>query len=316
MIKPLQIGNVTLENNLILAPMAGVSDVGFRSLAVSYGADFAETEMVSAKALIYNNAKTLDLLNTAENERIKVVQLFGHEPEVFASAVKHDALKKFDAIDINMGCPAPKIVGNGDGSALLKDINLAREIIEACVKNSDKPIIVKFRAGWDENSIVAVDFAKMCEKAGASAITIHGRVRSQFFSGTVDYNIIKAVKKAVKIPVIANGDVIEKESYLRLLETGCDAVMIGRGATGRPYIFSEVLGREFEKNIMADIEKHVQVLRQFYPDNMISKEMKKHLLWYLKGERNAKEIKIKILSLTDINEMIELLKSYFKKPKN
>ena len=215
-----------------------------------------------------------------------------------------------------MGCPAPKIVGNGDGSALLKDINLAREIIKACVKNTNKPIIVKFRAGWDENSVIAVEFAKMCEKAGASAITVHGRVRQQFFSGMVDYEIIKAVKNAVSIPVIGNGDVFDNESYLKLLETGCDAVMIGRGATGRPYIFSEVLGVPFEKNVMADIEKHIEVLRKFYPDNMISKEMKKHLLWYLKGERNAKEIKLKILTLNDINEMLELLKSYFKKPKN
>jgi len=312
----MEIGNIKLKNNLILAPMAGVSDVGFRSLAVSYGADFAETEMVSAKALTYNNEKTLDLLNTADNETIKVVQLFGHEPDVFAKAVKHKALEKFDAIDINMGCPAPKIVGNGDGSALLKDINLAREIIEACVKNTNKPIIVKFRAGWDENSVIAVEFAKMCEKAGASAITVHGRVRQQFFSGMVDYEIIKAVKNAVSIPVIGNGDVFDRESYLKLLETGCDAVMIGRGATGRPYIFSEVLGVPFEKNVMADIEKHIEVLRKFYPDNMISKEMKKHLLWYLKGERNVKEIKLKILTLNDINEMLELLKSYFKKPKN
>lgn len=312
----MKIGNIELKNNLILAPMAGVSDVGFRSLAVSYGADFAETEMVSAKALIYNNDKTLDLLNTADNEDIKVVQLFGHEPDVFKDAVRHEALKKFDAIDINMGCPAPKIVGNGDGSALLKNIDLAREIIEVAVKYSNKPIIVKFRAGWDEKSIIAVKFAKMCEKAGASAITIHGRVRSQFFAGTVDYEIIKAVKKAVKIPVIANGDVFDRDSYLKLLQTGADAVMIGRGATGRPYIFSEVLGLDFNKDIFADIEEHVRVLRKFYTDNLISKEMKKHLLWYLKGERNVREIKMQILALNDINDMLELLKNHFMKPKN
>ena len=304
----MMIGNIELKNNLILAPMAGVSDVGFRSLCVEAGADFAETEMVSAKALMYNNEKTLDLLNTAENEKIKVVQLFGHEPEVFAEAVKHKALEKFDIIDINMGCPAPKIVSNGDGSALMKDIDLSERIIRACVQNSKVPIIVKFRMGWDLNHVNAIEFAKMCERAGASAITIHGRVREQFFSGNVDLKIIKDVKNAVRIPVIANGDVFDKASYLRLLKTGCDAVMIGRGAMGNPQIFSDILGVKRKYSTLECIEKHIEILRKFYPENLIAKEMKKHLLWYLKGERNVKAVKQKLVLLDNLEDMLNCLK--------
>lgn len=304
----MRIGNIELKNNLILAPMAGVSDVGFRSLCVEAGADFAETEMVSAKALTYNNEKTFDLLNTAENEKIKVVQLFGHEPEVMAKAVCHKALEKFDIIDINMGCPAPKIVSNGDGSALMKNIELSEKVVRATVENAKVPVIVKFRAGWDSNHINAIEFAKMCERAGASAITIHGRVREQFFSGNVDLEIIKAVKNAVKIPVIANGDVVDKESYLKLLSTGCDAVMVGRGAMGNPQIFSDILGLERKYTTLECIEKHIEILRKFYPESLIAKEMKKHLLWYLKGEKSVKAVKQKLVLYDNIDDMLNCLK--------
>ena len=273
----MKIGNINFENNLILAPMAGVTDVAFRSLAIDFGADAGVTEMVSAKALSYDNEKTKDLLLTEDNEKIKIVQIFGHEPEVMAKVCASPELEKFDIIDINMGCPAPKIVNNGDGSALMKNIQLAREVISACVNATSKPITVKFRSGFDRENINAVDFAKMCEESGASAITIHGRTRDQMYGGNVDLDIIKAVKKAVKIPVIASGDVIDKESYIRTIKyTNCDAVMIGRGALGSPEIFSEILEKKNVANRYQTLKKHVKILRKYFPDRFISGHMRKH----------------------------------------
>ena len=209
----MKIGNFEFKNNLILAPMAGVTDVAFRSICIDFGADAGVTEMVSAKALSYDNEKTSDLLLTAPNEKIKIVQLFGHEPEIMAKICASSYLDKFDIIDINMGCPAPKIVGNGDGSALMKDIGLARQIVESCVQATNKPITVKFRSGYTKDSINAVEFAKMCEEAGAKAITVHGRTREQMYGGKVDLDIIRSVKHSVSIPVIASGDVVDKESF-------------------------------------------------------------------------------------------------------
>ena len=310
----MKIGNIDFENNLILAPMAGVTDIAFRSICIDFGADAGVTEMVSAKALSYNNEKTADLLLTADNEKIKIVQLFGHEPAVMAKMCASPYLDKFDIIDINMGCPAPKIVGNGDGSALMKDMGLAREIISACVKASKKPITVKFRSGWDSDNIVAVDFAKMCESAGASAITIHARTRTQMYGGKADLDIAKAVKSAVKIPVILSGDIVDKQSYEHIKNyTGCDAYMIGRGSLGSPEIFAEILDKKIETTRFETILKHIEILRKYFPDRFISGHIRKHLLWYLKGYSGAATIKSQVSMEPDLDKVLSIMKKFMEK---
>jgi len=308
----MKIKNIEIKNNLIYAPMAGYSDFAFRSLCVMCGADYGVSEMVSAKGLFYDNQNTMDLLRTADNEQIKVAQIFGNDPKIMAQMVKSKSLEKFDIIDINMGCPAPKIVNNAEGSALMKNLDLAHDVIKACVEATEKPITVKFRVGFDENHKNCVEFAKMCERAGASAITIHGRTREQFYDGVVDLDAIKKVKESVSIPVIANGDVVDVESYKKMMEyTGCDGVMIGRGALGRPYIFSELLGIEHNKDKMFYIKKHIEILRTVYPDEFIVRHMRKHILCYLKGERNCAELKRNIVLINDLNEVISLLDKFF-----
>ena len=292
--------------------MAGYSDFAFRSLCIDCGADFAVTEMVSAKGLFYDNQNTIDLLRTAKNEKIKVAQIFGNNPEIMAKMINSEQLKPFDIIDINMGCPAPKIVNNNEGSALMKDLDTAFSVISTCVKSTDKPITVKFRVGWDCEHKNAVEFAKMCESAGASAITIHGRTREQFYDGQVDLETIKLVKQAVSIPVIANGDIVDIDSYKKMVEyTGCDGVMIGRGALGRPFIFSEILGLEYNKNKMYYIKKHIENLREYYPDDFIVRHMRKHILCYLKGERNCTELKREIVMINDLETVISKLENFF-----
>lgn len=311
----MKIGNIELKNNLILAPMAGVSDVGFRRLAVQSGADFAVCEMVSAKALYYKNTKTLALLNTTSDESIKVAQLFGSDPAIMAWACTHPALEKFDIIDINMGCPAPKIVNNGEGSALLKHMDLAYNIIHACVQATKKPITVKFRIGFDEKNIVAIEFAKMCQKAGASAITVHGRTREQYYSGKVNLEVIKAVKQAVSIPVIGNGDVVDKESYEAMLACGVDAVMIGRGALGNPTIFATLLGKP-KQSRWECLRQHVDTMLSFYDEEFVLLEMRKHFLWYLKGIHGVSEVKNKVVTMTNLKEVMNLLQSILERSEN
>jgi len=307
----MKIGSIEFKNNLILAPMAGVTDVAFRSMCIDFGADAGVTEMVSAKALSYKNEKTSDLLLTAPNENIKIAQIFGHEPEIMAKICASSYLAKFDIIDINMGCPAPKIVSNGDGSALMKDINLSRKIIEACIKATSKPITVKFRSGFDSSNINAVEFAKMCEDAGAMAITIHGRTREQMYGGCVDLDIIKQVKQSVSIPVIASGDIVDVDSYHRTIEyTGCDAVMIGRGSLGRPEIFAELLGKSTNFNKFEVVEKHVKLLRNYFPERFINGHIRKHLLWYLKGYSGASSIKVQVSTEPSIDNVLKLMKDF------
>lgn len=307
----MKIGNIEFKNNLILAPMAGVTDVAFRSICVDLGADAGITEMVSAKALSYHNERTEDLLLTAPNEAIKIVQIFGHEPKVMAEICASKYLEKFDIIDINMGCPAPKIVSNGDGSALMKNMALSREIIKACVGATTKPITVKFRSGFDKDSINAVEFARMCESAGASAITIHGRTREQMYAGKVDLDIIKAVKESVSIPVIASGDIVDALSLEKTKSyTNCDAFMIGRGALGSPEVFAELLGRGVNISRYDIVEKHVNLLRNYFPENFISGHIRKHLLWYLKGYTGAGAIKLQISTEPDIDKVLEIMRKF------
>lgn len=311
----MKIGNITLKNNLILAPMAGVSDVGFRRLAVQSGADYAVCEMISAKALYYKSVKTLDLLNTTDDEHIKVAQIFGSDPAIMAWACKHPALEKFDIIDINMGCPAPKIVNNGEGSALLGNIDLAREIISACVKATTKPITVKFRLGLNDKSIVAVEFAKMCEQAGASAITVHGRTREQYYSGKVDYETIDQVKQAVSIPVIGNGDVVDEASYKAMLACGVDAVMVGRGALGNPTIFAKLLGNP-QLSKWECLKEHVATMLAYFDEDFVLREMRKHFLWYLKGEKGVNSIKNQVVTVATLDEAMRMLENVLKGKNN
>lgn len=306
----LKIKNVELKSNLILAPMAGLSDVAFRNMCLKFGAGLVCTEMVSAKALSYKNKKTEDLLITLDDEVPKAVQIFGHEPEVMAEAVKNPLLAKFDIIDINMGCPAPKIVKNGDGSALLKNFDLAEQIISACVNATNKPITVKFRIGFDEGENIAVDFARMCEKAGAAAITVHGRTTKQGYSGIVNYEAIKQVKQAVNIPVFANGNCETREDYENILKiTGADGIMIGRASLGSPEIFEEILtGKRPNVNKFEQIKYHYETLMKFFPEKAVVLSMRTHLANYLKKEYKNTKLLIELLKMNSYSEIIEKLR--------
>lgn len=315
--KNFKIGNVKINNNVVLAPMAGFSDVGLRELAYSYGAGLTYTEMVSAKALEYNNAKTFELLNTTKNQTPIAVQIFGSDSKSMALACKNPRLQKFDIIDINMGCPTPKIVKNGDGSALLKNIGLAEEIISACVKATRKPITVKFRIGIDDDNIIAVEFAKMCERAGASAITVHGRTVAQGYSGKSNLEVIKQVVESVDIPVIASGDCVDKLSYQHILDvTGADAVMIGRGAIGNPEIFAECLGKKIKADKFEQIKKHIQILREFHDDKQIMLAMRGVACHYIKRLSGTSQIKVQISKASSIDEILQILSAYFDKNNN
>ena len=308
----LKIKNVELKSNVILAPMAGFSDMVFRKMCLDQGAGIACTEMVSSKALHYKNQKTEELLWTLDGETPKMVQLFGHEPEIMAEAVRNPLLDKFDIIDINMGCPARKIISNGDGSALLKDINLADEIIKACVSATTKPVTVKFRIGYKKDENIAVKFAKMCERAGASAITVHGRTTEAGYSGDVDYETIRLVKESVKIPVFANGDCRSREDYLKILEiTKADGVMIGRAAVGTPEIFSDVLGNKVEIDKFAQIKHHYETLMKYFSENYVVKSLRAHLAGYLSGEYKNSKLLVELLKIEKYDEIIAKLEDFF-----
>ena len=311
--KTVKIKNVELKSNLILAPMAGFTDLAFRSLCSGFGAGLTVTEMVSAKALSYKNKKTEELLFTLENENPKAVQIFGHEPEVMAEACRNPLLQKFDIIDINMGCPAPKIISNGDGSALLKDIDLARTIIEECTKATDKPITVKFRIGFYDDAIVAVEFAKMCEEAGAAAITVHGRTTKQGYSGEVNYEIIRKVKEAVSIPVFANGDCRNREDYERIMNiTKADGVMIGRAALGRPEIFKEINENIILKeNKFEQIKWHYEKMLEVYSERYVVLYMRSHIAQYLKGEYKNSKALVEILKIDNYADILAHLSKIF-----
>lgn len=310
----MKIKDVELKSNVILAPMAGFTDMAFRHMCLQAGAGLVCTEMVSSKALHYKNKKTEELLKVYDCDKPTAVQIFGHEPEIMAEAVKNPLLERFDIIDINMGCPARKIVSNGDGSALLKDIELAKEIIKACVKATEKPITVKFRIGYGENENIAVKFAKMCEEAGASAITVHGRTTMQGYSGDVDYETIKLVKQAVKIPVFANGNCRDREDYLKILElTGADGIAIGRGAIGKPEIFSEITLAKFDMQKLDQIKFHYETLIQNFGERFTVKYMRSHLAGYLSGEFKNSELLVKLLKMEKYSEILANLTNFLYK---
>lgn len=293
--------------DLFLAPMAGVSEVGFRTVCKMAGADLTCTEMVNSVAINHNSKKTLDLLKTSQIENIKVVQIFGHDEQEMAKVCQNKELQKFDIIDINFGCPAPKIVNNGDGSALLKDINKIYKIVSSCVKSTNKPITCKFRKGFNASDDVSVEVARACEEAGAKILTIHGRTRAQMYSGSVDLDAIAKVKSLVKIPVVGNGDVFDENSYNKMKSTGVDGVMVARGALGNPNIFAKLKNIQPKDKIQL-IQEHIKTLRKFYDERYVSATMKKHLLWYISGEPNANKIKLSVATNKSLDDAFNMIK--------
>ncbi|MBQ8844485.1 MAG: tRNA dihydrouridine synthase DusB [Clostridia bacterium] len=312
----MKIRDLDFRDGLILAPMAGVSDVGFRDLCSIFGADATYTEMLSSKAMNYNPTKTEFMTVTSENERIKVAQIFGHESEIMAKAVNNPMLDGFDIIDMNFGCPAHKIISNNEGSALMKDLKLSSEIITSVVKASDRPVSVKIRKGFDKDN--SLEFARMCEECGVSFLTIHGRTAEQGYSGKADLECIAKVKANLKIPVVGNGDVVDVESYKKMKETGVDAVMIGRGTQGYPEIFFDIknyIHNENKKLSMLKyeiIKHHIEYLRKHYEEDWLKLYMRKHLLWYIKDFAYASEIRRQIATSPSLDESLKLLKNVLK----
>ena len=318
-----QIGNVNIKNRVVLAPMAGISNTSYRKIIKELGAGLIYADMVSDKALCFNNEKTFDLLKMSEEERPIAQQIFGSDKESFIEAAKIIEEKMHpDIIDINMGCPVPKVAVRAQaGSALLKNPEKVYEIVKAVVEAVSVPVTVKIRSGWDEKNINAVEIAKKCEEAGASAITIHGRTRAQGYSGKADWNIIKQVKEAVNIPVIGNGDVTSCYEAKRMLdETNVDAVMIGRGVLGNPWLIKECVeylneGKEpQEVSFVEKVEmmrKHYELLTQDKNEKLALLEIRSHIIWYLKGMPQSKEIKNKICQSKTTEDMFNIIDEYY-----
>ncbi len=319
--KEIQIGNVILENNLILAPMAGVTDLPFRLLCKEHGAGLLCMEMVSAKAILYGNKNTESLLELHPEERPTSLQLFGSDPAIISEMAKRIEERPFDILDINMGCPVPKVVNNGEGSALMKTPLLAGEIIEKTVKAINKPVTVKIRKGFTAETVNAVEMARIAEQSGAAAIAVHGRTRDQFYAGKADWDIIAAVKDAVKIPVIGNGDVVDGLSAQAMMEqTACDGIMVGRAVRGNPWIFEqistylengEIIPKPPLSEIRETILKHASLLLTYKGEYTGIREMRKHVAWYTAGYPHSAELRRRVNEMETFVHLEEMVHTLF-----
>lgn len=312
----MKIKDIEFENNIFLAPMAGIADRAFRELCINYGAGYTVTEMVSSKGLTMGDKKSKELLTLGKIENPAGAQIFGDDPEIMAQAAKKCLEFHPDIIDINMGCPAPKIAMNGGGASLMKNPKLAGEIVKAVSEAVDIPVTVKIRKGWDDESITAVELAQIAEKNGASAITVHGRTRMQMYSGKVDYDIIAKVKKAVDIPVIANGDIVDEQSAAIMLEkTNADAIMIGRGALGNPWIFRRINAYLSECRVLPDVSinekmavmlKHIKKIIEYKGEYTAMREARHHAAYYTKGIRGGAALRKEISTFEHFEQLEEL----------
>jgi len=313
----LNIGGVSLKSHAVLAPMAGVSDRAYRELCVRFGAAYCVSEMVSSKALSFNSKKSEELMEISDLERPCGIQIFGDDPKCMADAAKHALENKPDIIDINMGCPAPKISSNGSGSALMKNPRLCGEIVKAVTAVADTPVTVKIRKGWDDDSVNAVEVAKICESAGAAAITVHGRTRQQYYKPPVDYDIIKAVRESVSVPVIANGDIDSAEKAKEVMDiTGCDLVMIGRATLGNPWIFSQINAYLENPNVKIhtpDLEErlgvmieHIGKMVEYKGEHMAMLQARKLVVGYFKGMKGAAALRNEAGKIKTLDDLYEL----------
>lgn len=317
-IRTLQIGNVTLENNLILAPMAGVSDLPFRLLCREQGAGLVCMEMVSAKAILYKNRNTEELLTIDPKEHPVSLQLFGSDPDIISESAKQIEERPFDILDLNMGCPVPKVVNNGDGSALMKNPRLAGEIIEKTARAIKKPLTVKIRKGFDDAHVNAVELAHIAQESGAAAVAVHGRTREQYYAGHADWDIIRQVKEAVSIPVIGNGDIRTPEDVAAMAEqTGCDGYMIARGAEGNPWIFRQILhyfetGEHLARSDFSEVTemllRHAKMQIDCKGDYTGIREIRKHAAWYTAGYRNSSKLRGRINEVENYEQLEALFR--------
>jgi tRNA-dihydrouridine synthase B len=318
----MKISNLEIKNNVLLAPMAGVTDIAFRGLCVEMGCGLVYTEMVSAKGLYYNSENTEELLKVSEEEKPVAVQIFGSEPHIMAKACDYfNNNEDICLVDINMGCPVNKIVKNGEGSALMRNSKLAAEIVREVKKASTKPVTVKFRKGFNDGEINAVDFAKEMEQAGVDAVTVHGRTREQMYEGKADWDIIRQVKEAVKVPVIGNGDVFSVEAALQIANyTNCDGIMVARGAQGNPWLFKQIehalKGGEViyptDSDVIDMCLRHIKLALHYYGEGRAVREMRKHISWYIKGMKNCTEIKNIVNTEKTIEGVYKILNDYKK----